>query len=226
MTDRTALVVGATGLVGKEIINYILSTDYYQQVKVLTRRKLEVQDSRIEYIIVADFDKLAEHQHELYANDYYCALGTTIKQVGTKAKFTKVDYTYPVELAKIAQHAPNFKQYLVVTAAGSNAKSPIFYNKVKGQLEEALKGMSLPGLKIFRPSLLLGDREEARLGEQAAKVVSKFLSFFMVGSGKALLAVEGSDVAKAMVETAVRGKGGVETFNAKQIYQLAKSADH
>lgn len=226
MTEHTALIIGATGLVGNELVRYILSKNYYQKVKVVTRRELNIMDDRLETILVTDFDKLDEHSDQFRAEEFYCTLGTTIKRAGSKEAFEKVDLTYPVKLAQIALGFDEFRQFLVVTAAGAKAESPLFYNRVKGRLEEELMNMDLPALKIFRPSLLLGHRDEVRLGEQVGKVATSILSFFMVGSKKALLSIKGLDVAKAMFYVATQNRPGTEVFTSLKTYKLAKAADN
>lgn len=224
MAEHTALIVGATGLVGKHLVNYLLTKDYYKKIKVLSRRQLDIIDDRLEVIIIDDFDKLEAHTTQLHAEDYYCTLGTTIKNAGSKPDFEKVDLIYPLKLAGIAKATDEFRQFLVVTAAGSNSKSPLFYNKIKGRLEDELKNMDLPALKIFRPSLLLGKRDELRIGEQVAKICTMILSFFMVGSHKALLSIHASDVAKAMFFVATQKQPGLEVYKSSKIYKLAKTS--
>lgn len=223
MADRTALIVGATGLVGSELLKYILEYAEYDRVKVISRRELPVKDQRLEPILIPDFEQLEQYKDQLGAEDYYCTLGTTIKKAGSRSAFEKVDLTYPLKIADIATGHQKFKQFLVVTSTGAQPKSPLFYNQVKGRLEEELKSRDLPALKIFRPSLLLGHRSEVRIGEQIGKVLTAVLSFFMVRSSKALLSIHAADVAKAMVYVASRQRPGTEVFTSQKIYKLAKT---
>lgn len=223
MKKHTALIAGATGLVGRELVRQLLASDYYSTVTVVARKSLNVQDKRLKMVIVEDFDKLSSFSTEMNAQDYYCLLGTTRKKAGSRAMFEKIDLEYPKKLAQIAGNAPDFRQFLVVTAAGSNANSPLFYNRVKGSLEEDLKSMDLPSLKIFRPSLLLGHREEFRLGEKLAAGFSNFLSFFIVGRKRGLFSIRASDVAKAMFIVAQKAEPREQVLGSGEMYRLAKS---
>lgn len=217
---KSAVIAGATGLVGKSLLEQLLADEYYDRIVVLTRRDISSPDKRTK-VIVANFDELYEYSDQVSANHYYCCLGTTMKKAGSKEAFYKVDYTYPLEFAKIAQKDPAFEQFHIVSAVGANPNSVIYYNNVKGQLEEGLKTLGLRSLHIYQPSLLLGDREEFRFFEEAAKFFTKTLSFFMVGSGgRKLFAIEASKVAKAMILMAKDGKEGVHAYSSRLIEKI------
>ena len=162
---KVALIAGATGLVGREVVRLLLSDPHYDKVKVVTRRSCDIKDNRLEEIII-DFDQLKDHSAALSASDYYVALGTTMSKAGSKENFYKVDFTYPYQLAEIAKSDPQFEKYLVVTAYSASKKSSIYYNRVKGEIEEALKALELKSLHIFQPSLLIGFRPEFRIFEE------------------------------------------------------------
>lgn len=224
MATHTALIVGATGLVGKELVRLLLTRDYYHKITVLARRELNIKDNRLKVLILEDFGAMDTLKDQLNAEDVYCLLGTTIKQAGSKEAFERIDLEYPLQLAKLAKTFPDFQQYLVVTAAGSNADSPLFYNRVKGQLEEQLRALDLPALKIFRPSLLIGQRDHFRLGEEIAKVFTSILAFFMVGRHSGLFSIKGSDVAKAMLYTARLKSPGTQIIKSADMVKLANQA--
>ncbi len=220
MEKRTALITGATGLVGRELLNIILASDYYSTVKVLTRRPLPIKDNRIQEIVM-NLDDMEERKAELGAHDYYCCLGTTMRKAGSKENFIKIDHDYPVTLAKIALEHPEFDQYLIVTAVGANSSSPLFYNEVKGKVEDSLKELGIAKLHIFQPSLLLGAREDFRILEEFAKLFSAILTFFVIGSKKKLWSIKGSEVAKAMLKVAMRDGDGTKTYKPFMIRKLA-----
>lgn len=219
--NRIALITGATGLVGKALVRLLLDKDYYSKIIILSRRELEIKDNRIEMVILEDFDKMEDVADKLNAHDVYCALGTTLKQAGSKEKFRKIDVEWPIELAKICSKQPLFEQYLVVTSHGANSDSPLFYNQVKGELEDQLKNLGLKSLKIFQPSLLLGYRDDFRFWEEVMKFLSAVLSFFMIGSKTRLWSIRGVEVALAMYKIARRGDEGTEIFSPRKMIQLA-----
>ncbi|MCP4456590.1 MAG: NAD-dependent epimerase/dehydratase family protein [Cytophagales bacterium] len=219
--DRTALVVGATGLVGKALIRLLLTKNYYKKIIVFSRRELEIKDNRIEMVILDDFDKMEEVADQINAHDVYCALGTTLKQAGSKEQFLKIDVEWPVRLAKIVKEQPLFKQFLMVTSHGADSESPLFYNQVKGEVEDELVKLKLDALKIFQPSLLLGYRDEFRWKEEIAKFFSAVLSFFMVGTKTTLWTIRGTEVAAAMYAIAIRRDSGLRKINVRKMTQLA-----
>jgi len=220
MSERTALIIGATGLVGNELLKSLLVQPYYEKIKVVARKPLKYSDPRLEVILIEDFDRLGSMAEQLEAEDYFCTLGTTIKKAGSREAFRKVDFVYPIALAEIAKNFPSFRSYSIVTAAGSNAVSPFFYNRVKGEVEQKLQELALSSLKIFRPSLLIGDRNEFRLGEEFAKKVTRFFS--LIGIGK-LWSIEAVEVARAMYIAATEAKPGFKVYSSSEMVEMSKT---
>jgi uncharacterized protein YbjT (DUF2867 family) len=161
--ERKALIIGATGLIGSELVNLVSQSDYYQKIYVLVRRETGLGTDKIEEILV-NFDDLEESLKSIQADDVYNCLGTTMKNAGSKEEFYKVDFSYPIEIARMMRKKGS-DTFLNVSALGANKSSLIFYNRVKGELEEALQETGFDSLVIFRPSLLLGNRNEKRFGE-------------------------------------------------------------
>ncbi len=204
---KTALVVGATGLIGKHLTIKLLSSNFYSKIKVLVRKQLDINHPNLEQIIV-DFDNL--DISKIVADDVFCCLGTTMKQAGSKPAFYKVDFTYPVEIAKAAL-TNGAKQFLIVTAMGADQQSKFYYNRVKGEVEKALSDLRYPTLLIFRPSMLLGERKEARLGEKIGKIFMNAFSFITPDKYKA---IEGEKVANAMMILAQKGIKNKDIFES------------
>jgi len=220
-SNKTALLAGATGLVGNELLQYILQRPAYTKVKVLVRRPLQIEHPKLEQIVV-DFDHLEQYQEHFRVDDVYCCLGTTIKKAGSQETFKKVDYEYPLALAKLAKQG-GAQKFLIITALGSDANSNIFYNRVKGEVEEAIKQIGLPSLHIFQPSLLLGDRQEFRFGEKIGVVLSPLISPLMVGSMKKYRPIQAKDVAFAMYLTAQKSLTGTFVYKSDQIQKRSKT---
>lgn len=194
---KTALIVGATGLIGKQLLDLLLVSDHYTRVTAVVRKPLGIQHAKLKVLIV-DFDNLDAHADELKADDVFCCLGTTMKQAKSKDAFRKVDFEYPLEIGRITK-AKGASHCLLVSALGADKSSSIFYNKVKGETEQALKLIGFDALHIFRPSLLLGSREEDRAGESAAKVFYKMFGFLIP---KKYQAIDSLKIARAMLHFA------------------------
>ena len=198
---RTALVIGGTGLVGKEVIFKLLASDKYSNIKVLTRKPLDIVHPKLATFV---FDFAHPDASLIKADDIFCCLGTTMKKAGSKAAFYQVDYTYPYEIAKLGLFN-GAKRFAIITAMGADSKSLFYYNRVKGDIEAALKKLGYETLLIFRPSLLLGHRNEARMGEKIGERLSVFLKPLIPAKYRAIKALQ---VANAMVTiTASNVKG-------------------
>jgi uncharacterized protein YbjT (DUF2867 family) len=173
MAGRTVWLVGATGLVGRETLNALLESDHFTRVVAFTRRSLGLQHPKLEERLI-DFEQLEAAYAGEAADAAVCCLGTTIKAAGSQAQFRRVDHDYPLAFARAAKQA-GAAQLVVVTAMGANARASVFYNRVKGELEEALAALGFASLSLARPSLLLGERAEFRLGERLFAPLAKLL---------------------------------------------------
>ena len=169
--QRSALLAGATGLVGSFLLERLLASPRYARVVVWARREIGKAHPKLKVEII-DFERLA--QRRLEADDIFCCLGTTIRRAGSQRAFHHVDFDYPVALAGAAARA-GAKRFLVVSALGANPRSRVFYNRVKGEMEKAVRVAAVPKTYIFRPSLLTGPRKEERLGEKIGFVVGSVL---------------------------------------------------
>lgn len=212
---RTALIAGASGLVGGHLLRILLESPEYQQVTALGRRSLNLTHAKLNQQVV-DFHHLDPALFRV--DDIFCCLGTTIKQAGSQAAFREVDLEYPLSLGRLAK-AAGARTYLLVSSMGADTHSRFFYNRVKGEAEEGLKALSLPALHIFRPSLLLGQRQARRLGEEIATVIIKP---FMGLMGK-YRPIAGVDVARAMYNVARREVPGIHTYESNGVAALAQN---
>jgi len=209
------LLVGASGLVGRELLDLLLADALYDKVVVLTRKPLLIDNAKYENHVI-DFDRLTEYYKNIVADDIFCCLGTTMRVAGSKEAFKKVDYTYPLEIAKLAK-AAGAEQYLLVSALGANENSSIFYNKVKGEVERAIEALGYPSFKVFRPSLLLGNRSEQRNGEDAAKIFYKIFGLIIPAKYKA---IEARRVAQAMLAAATLKKSGMIVYESDAMRKM------
>lgn len=200
MTPRTALIVGATGLIGGYCLQTILNDPVYSQVTALVRKPLLVKHRKLKEVI-ANFSNLDQTLSTITANDIYCCLGTTIKKAGSQEAFRKIDFSLVVTVAELMKKQ-GAEQFLVISAMGADRNSKVFYNRVKGDMEESVKGLGYPCLRIIRPSLLLGPRAEFRLGEKIAILLSPLWKLLLIGTLKKYTPVEAESVAQFMVKVA------------------------
>jgi uncharacterized protein YbjT (DUF2867 family) len=212
---KTALLAGATGLIGSQLLQLLLQDNYYSKVRVLVRKPIDVHHPKLD-VIVVDFDNLSSYQDVLTVDDVFCCLGTTMKQAGSKDAFRKVDLDYPHELARITKKN-GARQYLLVSALGANKNASIFYNKVKGETEQAIINVEFQTLHIFRPSLLTGDRKQIRTGEDAAKTFYKIFAWLIPKKYKA---IEAATVARGMVYYAKAKQTGTHTHESGPLQQF------
>ena len=221
MKKRTAAVVGATGLVGQELIKELCMRKEYEEIIVITRRPIKQEHPKLTVKII-DFNYL-ESAHLGFVDDVYCCLGTTKKKAKSKEAFRQVDLDYPLQLALIAKRN-NVQQFLVISALGADSSSVFLYNRIKGLMEEHLKEIDLPRLQIFRPSLLLGDRKEFRLGETIGTKVMGLLGWVLIGRLSSYRAVRAEQVALAMVEKALTPSNDkVDIYNSAVIENTART---
>jgi uncharacterized protein YbjT (DUF2867 family) len=212
---KTALLAGATGLIGSQLLPLLLASERYSKVIVVGRKGLSMLHPKLTQV-VTDFDKLEDVRLQLIADDVFCCLGTTMKQAGSKEAFYKVDYLYVVKLAALT--AGNFaSQFMVVSSLGADADAAVYYSKVKGDMEAAVRQIPFRAIHIFRPSLLLGEREQPRLGERVGAVVLGLLKPLMHGPLQKYRPVTGATVAVAMLRAAEEDGGGVRVHLSDEI---------
>ena len=199
---RTVLLAGATGLIGSQILAGLIRDDDVVEVRVLVRRPLDrALVGRKVRELIADFDALDAHPEWFRVDQVFSALGTTIRQAGSKEAFRRVDRDYPLALAQLA-HAQGARHFLLVSSAGADSRSRVFYSRVKGETEEAIRRVGYKMLTIARPSFLLGPRKELRVGE----IVMKRLAYLLPASMKP---VHSKKVASALVRAARSDSPGV-----------------
>lgn len=215
MTQRTAILVGATGLIGGFVLQRLLADKAYKNVKIFVRRKLDIEHPKLEQHVI-DFDRPDTWNGLVKGDDLYCCIGTTMRNAGSKEAFYKVDHTYAVAFADAAA-GNNVPQLLLVSSLGAAAGSSNFYLDVKGEVEEALRKMNFHSLVIFRPSMLLGPRKEFRLGEVVGKFFMQVFFFLFIGTLKRYRAIQAETVAKAMVSVALQEGSGVRVLESNEI---------
>lgn len=193
---KTAILIGATGLVGSKILSQLLESDNYESVKVFHRRSTGVTHPKLEEHII-DFDEIDQWKENITGDFLLSALGTTKKAAGSKEAQYKVDFTYQYEFAKIASEN-GVSKYGLVSSAGADHESSNFYQKMKGELDEGVQKLDFENVVIVRPSILDGDRKESRLGEKIALPLMKI--FCKIPGLKKYHPIKDEVVAKALIK--------------------------
>jgi uncharacterized protein YbjT (DUF2867 family) len=214
---KTALIIGATGLVGKYLAELLLNDSRFGKVIVFARRTTGLNDPKLEEHIV-DFNSPAEWMHLVKGDVAFSAMGTTLKQAGSKEAQYKIDYTYQYEFAK-ASAANGVPVYVLVSSAGADAKSTIFYSRIKGELENAVRKLNFTSVYFIQPSLLVGDREEKRGGEKIGFAVLKALN--AIGILRKYKPIHGREVAKALLNCGAKAEKGVHTITLNKVFEAA-----
>ena len=193
---RSVLVAGATGLVGRELVRQLSAAHEIAEVRALVRRTdPELAAAGRVRQCVTDYERLDEHAEWFTVDAAFCALGSTIRKAGSEAAFRRVDFDYPLTIARLARQMGT-RHFLLVSAVGADPKSPTFYTRVKGELEEALRRLEYPSLTIVRPSFLLGNRRESRPAEFVGKHLGRLLP-------RSWRSVPARAVARALVQSAL-----------------------
>lgn len=205
------LLAGATGLVGRECLTLLAADPSVSTVVALVRRPLDAVTVHHRKLLFeqVDFDQLGLLGRRLQADQVICALGTTIGKAGSREAFRRVDFDYPLALARLARQQ-GARHFLLVSALGASSRSRVFYSRVKGELEEVIATLGYPSFTIVRPSLLLGDRDEFRLGEE----VGKRLAWLTPAAWKP---VQARDVAAALVAAAREDRPGQRVIESAEI---------
>lgn len=211
MQPKTALILGASGLTGQHLLDLLLNDPLYAQITIYVRKPVHISHPKLVQQIV-DFEQL---DSSVDATDVFCCLGTTIKKAGSQDAFKQVDLIYPQKIAAL-QLAAGSQKFLVISAVGADANSSIFYSRTKGQLEVSLTALGYPCLCIFRPSFIMGDRAERRVGEKIGIFIAQLISPLLIGPLKKYKPVSALALAKSMQDAAHQFSNGIHVITSDQ----------
>lgn len=218
MENRTAIVFGATGMIGTYLVEELIQNMRYSAIKVFSRRKLNIEHIKvIEHIV--DVEDVSSYKDLIRGDDLFICLGTTMKKAGSIKRYEELDRDMPVNIA-LASYKSGIRRIAVVSALGANIKSKTSYNRIKGEMEEGISKIDFESTIIARPSLLLGNRGEFRLFEKIATVFAKLFSFILSGKLEIYRAIHGRNVAIAMIEI-IAGQKGKKIYLSHELKHLA-----
>jgi len=198
--QKTAIVLGATGLTGGLLVDSLIDNDAYRLIKLFSRRPSGYSSPKVREF-VGDVLQLEQFKDDFFGDEVFVCVGTTSAKTRDRSVYRDIDFGIPVSAARLAVEN-KIPVFMVISALGSNAGSRVFYNRTKGEMEQAVLEQELPHTFILRPSLIVGNREERRMGESAAEVLLKILQVFLRGNLKKYKAINAESIAAAMIELA------------------------
>ena len=217
---KSALIIGSTGLIGSELVNLLLDSNDYTKVITFVKRDSGIKHPKLTQYVI-DFDKPETYKDLVVGDDFFCAIGTTIKKAGSQNAFRKVDFEYPKQFAAFALDN-KVKQFLIISSLNADAMSGNFYLKTKGEIQDFLKNCAFESVAVLQPSLLLGNRTEFRLGEKVGAFFMKAFSFVFQGNLKKYKPIEGKTVAKALLKIAQKNVKGFKIYESDVMQEIGQ----
>ncbi len=213
------VLLGASGLIGGELLKLLLEDSAFHKVKIVVRKKLPINHSKLEQII-ADFSTIEDHQEELKVDVVFSCLGNTKKKTPDLKEYYHIDHDYPLLVAKLAKDQ-GVNSFHIVSSLGANPSSSNFYLKMKGEIEDDISKIGFKDFHIYRPSLLTGDRKEKRILENAGEVIMKIIDPLLIGLLKKYRSISGKTVASAMHKQSLIDSTGIFIYPSDKIKELA-----
>jgi uncharacterized protein YbjT (DUF2867 family) len=214
-----ALLLGASGLIGGELLKLLLEDPAFHKVKIVVRKKLSINHDKLEQIVV-DFSTIGDHQDKLKVDVVFSCLGSTKKKTPDLKEYYKIDHDYPLLVGKITKDQ-GAKSFHIVSSLGANNSSSNFYLKMKGETEDDIAKLGFKSFHIYRPSLLTGDRKEKRLLENSGDFLMKIINPLLLGSLKKYRSISGKTVASAMHKQSLIDSTGIFIYPSDKIKELA-----
>ncbi|WP_214229487.1 oxidoreductase [Pedobacter sp. B4-66] len=215
---KKAILLGGSGLIGKNLLTQLLNNPGYTEVLAIGRRALNMEHPKLKELIV-DFDHIDRYAADIKGDVVFCCLGSTNSKTPDKLQYKKIDYQYPLDVGSIAQNN-GATAYHLVSAIGADVNSSIFYPKTKGEVERDLKAIPFKSIYIYRPSFLDGNREEKRTAEKIMIGLMRFLNPLLIGGLKKYRSIKIETVATAMLKESLTDKKGVFIYSSDQIEAL------
>tara|TARA_R110000751_G_scaffold26116_3_gene70338 strand:+ start:46 stop:711 length:666 start_codon:yes stop_codon:yes gene_type:complete len=219
--NKTAIILGASGLTGGLLLEKLIVDDRYESIKLFSRSSIKGLPNKVKQYI-GDLLELEQFKNDFTGDEVYCCIGTTAKKTPDKSLYRDIDYGIPVAAAKLAK-ANRINTFLVISAMGANKKSSVFYNRTKGEMEQEVLNQAIPRTSILRPSLIGGERNEQRLLEKIGLVVFKVIQPLFIGPLKKYRIINADSIAQAMLNLANATSNTDVIITSDDIEQLAKT---
>jgi len=218
---KTAIILGATGLTGSILLEKLLKDNRYETIKLFSRKELKNMPSKVTQH-VGNLFELENFKNDFIADEVFCCIGTTAKKTPDNVIYKQIDYGIPVNAAKLSK-LNNINTFLVVSALGANAKSSIFYNKTKGEMENDVLAQNIPNTYILQPSIIGGNRKEQRIGEKIGLVLFKLFQPFFFGKLKKYQLIEAETIAQSMLNLANSKAINEKIITSDYIKEISKN---
>ncbi len=218
---KTAIILGATGLTGNLLLHKLINDDRYKTIKLFSRTKIDGLPSKVKQFIGNQL-KLEDFKEDFTADEVFCCIGTTSKKTPDKNLYKQIDYGIPVAASKLSKEN-NIQTFLVVSAMGANIKSQVFYNKTKGEMEQAVLQQHIKNTFILRPSLIGGQRKESRLLEKIGLFVFKIVQPLFIGKLKKYKIIHADNIAQAMLNLANNYSTNEKVITSEKIKEIANN---
>jgi uncharacterized protein YbjT (DUF2867 family) len=203
---KRAVIAGASGLIGGELMNILLEGQAFDEVLVVVRKKLLINHEKLSQLVI-HFDQMEDYEKSISGDVFFCCLGSTQKKTPDKTLYYKIDHDYPLCLARLAVKN-GCGQFHLISAISANVSASGFYSRMKGETARDISQLDIRALYIYEPSLITGDRKENRAGERFAAALMKVVNPFFFGSWKKYRSILAADVARVMVEQSVQAEPG------------------
>ncbi|MBB6274676.1 uncharacterized protein YbjT (DUF2867 family) [Pedobacter cryoconitis] len=214
-----AILVGASGAIGRCLLQDLLNDSNYKEVLILVRRKSDIEHPKLKQLVI-DFNRLSDYSAELKGDAVFCCLGTTKSQTPDQKEYLKIDYQYPLDIAWMA-YTNGAQSYHLVSAMGADKNSSFFYNRTKGEVESEMKTVPFKSIHIYRPSLLDGKRTQKRFGESVLNSLMQLINPLLMGSWKKYRSIKVESVAKVMLAQSLNDQKGIFIHPSDQIQMLS-----
>ncbi len=223
MSDKTATIIGATGLIGSYLLEQLIQDESFNVIRLLVRRPFKNENSKIEVKLI-DFTDYESFKLGIEGSDVvFCSVGTTQKKVkGDKEAYRKIDHDIPVKAARFCKET-GCNNFLIVSSVGADAKSKNFYLRLKGEVENEIKNIDLKTVSVFRPSILLGNRKESRTGESIGQIAMQTFSFVFINNLRKYKPIYAREVAAAMIYATKQQKTGISIYEYDEMKQMPQS---
>ena len=213
--QKNVLLIGASGLIGSELVQLLLRDDKIKSLKVFVRKSLAITDQKLREILV-DFEHLEDFKHEFQGDALFCCIGTTRKKTPDLAAYKAIDYGIVLAAANLARKN-QVPQIHLVSAIGANISSKIFYNRLKGEIEKDVLQLNFPTTVIYQPSMLIGKRSESRPAEFIAQKLMPFFDVFLLGKAQKYHSIEAKKVAESMLDNLHKPKEGATVLSYSEM---------